>query len=159
MSFSIQCGRIVSFAIWLGASAFAQQNSATSVSSRVTDPGPRAAVSNTGNPLPGLSANQLAAFLDGQLRFQEVEGVIPNGLGPRFNSNSCSSCHAQPAVGGSSPASNPQMAFANSHNQIPPFIRLNGPVREVRFIRKPNGAPDGGVHDLFVITGRSDAPA
>jgi CxxC motif-containing protein (DUF1111 family) len=87
-----------------------------------------------------------------------VEGVTPNGLGPRFNSNSCVSCHAFPAAGGSSPASNPQMAFANADNQMPAFIQANGPVREVRFIKNPNGTPDGGVHALFVIAGRSDAP-
>src|SRR5262249_25155712 len=37
------------------------------------------------------------------------------------------------------------------------FIRVDGPVREARFVRNPNGTPDGGVHDLFVITGRKDA--
>jgi CxxC motif-containing protein (DUF1111 family) len=31
-------------------------------------------------------------------------------------------------------------------------------VREARFIHNSDGSPDGGVHDLFVITGRSDAP-
>jgi cytochrome c peroxidase len=29
---------------------------------------------------------------------------VADGLGPTFNSNSCSSCHAQPALGGSSPS-------------------------------------------------------
>jgi len=84
-----------------------------------------------------------------------------SGLGPGFNSNSCSSCHAQPAVGGSSPAVNPQFSLAtldNATNQLPEFILANGPVREVRFISKPDGTPDGGVHDLFTIAGRTDAP-
>jgi CxxC motif-containing protein (DUF1111 family) len=31
-------------------------------------------------------------------------------------------------------------------------------VREARFVRNPDGSPDGGVHALFTITGRSDAP-
>src|SRR5207244_9789507 len=31
-------------------------------------------------------------------------------------------------------------------------------VREARFKRNLDGTPDGGVHDLFTITGRSDAP-
>jgi CxxC motif-containing protein (DUF1111 family) len=101
----------------------------------------------------------MAAFTDGQVRFQAVETVSPNGLGPRFNSNSCSSCHLQPAVGGSSPASNPQVAFANSHNRLPSFIHANGPVREARFIKNSSGSADGGVHDLFVIAGRTDVPA
>jgi len=34
---------------------------------------------------------------------------------------------------------------------------MTGPVREARFVRNPDGTPDGGVHDLFVISGRSDA--
>src|SRR5205823_9426452 len=82
-----------------------------------------------------------------------------NGLGPRFNSNQCTSCHSFPAVGGTSPASNPQTQFANSHNALPSFIQPNGPAREARFIHNPDGSPDGGVHALFVVTGRSDAPS
>ncbi len=41
---------------------------------------------------------------------------------------------------------------------IPFFVTQNGPVREARFKFKPNGTPDGGVHALFTITGRTDAP-
>jgi CxxC motif-containing protein (DUF1111 family) len=73
---------------------------------------------------------------------------------------SCSGCHAFPAIGGTSPANNPQIAMAvadGATNKVPRFITANGPVREARFIRNPNGTPDGGVHDLFVITGRFDA--
>ena len=40
-----------------------------------------------------------------------------------------------------------------------PFVHHTiGPVREARFVSNPDGSPDGGVHDLYVITGRSDAP-
>jgi CxxC motif-containing protein (DUF1111 family) len=99
-----------------------------------------------------------AAFNSGQTQFEQVEAVTPDGLGPRFNSNSCVSCHIQPAPGGSSPATNPELQFVNSRNAQPPFIQANGPVREVRFIRNPDGTPDGGVHDLFTIEGRSDTP-
>ncbi|HLK20503.1 MAG TPA: di-heme oxidoredictase family protein, partial [Bryobacteraceae bacterium] len=79
-----------------------------------------------------------------------------------FNLDSCGGCHAQPAVGGSSPAINPQVANLASMapgNTAPPFLTINGPVREVRFIRNPDGSPDGGVHGIFTITGRPDAPA
>jgi CxxC motif-containing protein (DUF1111 family) len=41
---------------------------------------------------------------------------------------------------------------------VPSFLSINGPIREVRFIRKPNGTPDGGVHDIFTIVGRADSP-
>ncbi len=40
---------------------------------------------------------------------------------------------------------------------VPWFITQRGPIREVRFKRNPDRTNDGGVHDLFVITGRSDA--
>ena len=43
-------------------------------------------------------------------------------------------------------------------NVIPSFIQLNGPVKEARFVRNSDGTPDGGVHNLFSIAGRSDAP-
>src|SRR5207248_9942473 len=73
----------------------------------------------------------------------------------------CSGCHLQPAVGGTSPPANPQIAFASRNgatNLLPSFIAANGPVREARFVRNADGTPDGGVHDLFTIAGRSDAP-
>ena len=56
---------------------------------------------------------------------------------------------------------NPQVAFATSDsmtNVVPSFLSANGPVREARFVRNPDGTPDGGVHALFTITGRSGAP-
>jgi len=128
------------------------------------DPGVRAGAPGAGAPLKGLTADETAFFQDGLTRFIEVEvvkGGKNNGLGPRFNSNQCMSCHSQPAIGGSSSAQNPSIAVATlngAKNVVPWFITPNGPVREVRFKRNSNGTNDGGVHDLFVITGRSDAP-
>jgi CxxC motif-containing protein (DUF1111 family) len=121
------------------------------------DPGPRAGSSAAGGPLSGLAPDLMAAFQKGLDKFQEVE-MVSDGLGPRFNSDQCSSCHAHPAIGGSSPHSNPQIHFANAKNPLPPFITANGPIREARFVRKPDGTPDGGVHDLFTIMGRPDTP-
>jgi hypothetical protein len=71
----------------------------------VRDPGVRSGAIDAGQPLASLSQTPGASnfFTDGQNRFQEVEAV-QNGLGPRFNSNQCSSCHSQPAVGGTSPS-------------------------------------------------------
>jgi len=127
------------------------------------DPGARGGPAGAGTPLKGLTADETAFFLDGQARFAEIE-VVANGantgLGPRFNSNQCFSCHSQPDAGGTSPAKNPLPAVAGlngAKNTVPWFIVPNGPVREARF-KKSNGAADGEVHDLFVITGRTDAP-
>jgi CxxC motif-containing protein (DUF1111 family) len=128
------------------------------------DPGPRGGLANAGGPLVGISADETAFFQDGLARFLEVEtasGSSNNGLGPRFNSNQCFSCHAQPVVGGSSPPANPLPAVATlngASNRLPWFITANGPVREARFKQHADGSTDGNVHDLFVIAGRSDAP-
>jgi CxxC motif-containing protein (DUF1111 family) len=127
------------------------------------DPGVRAGAAGAGSPLPGLTSDEAAFFQDGLARFAEVESVTGgrnNGLGPRFNSNSCLSCHVQPNVGGSSPASNPSIAIATllgAKNEVPWFITQGGPIREVRFKHNADGTSDGGVHNLFVVTGRSDA--
>ena len=86
--------------------------------------------------------------------FNEVE-VAEDGLGPRFNLDSCGGCHSHPRTGGSSPAVNPQVAMATAFgakNKVPPFITLSGPIREVRFKN------DSQVHALYVISGRSDIP-
>jgi CxxC motif-containing protein (DUF1111 family) len=127
------------------------------------DPGVRGGPKGAGGPLPGLTADETVFFLDGQARFAEIEVVTKganNGLGPRFNSNQCFSCHSQPDAGGTSPAQNPLLAVASlngAKNAVPWFIVEKGPIREARF-KKSNGTADGEVHDLFVITGRSDAP-
>jgi CxxC motif-containing protein (DUF1111 family) len=127
------------------------------------DPGVRGGAAGAGGPLQGLTADETAFFLDGQTRFAEIEVVnkgTNNGLGPRFNSNQCFSCHSQPGMGGTSPAKNPlpEVAALNgAKNTVPWFIAPNGPIRESRF-KQSNGNADGDVHDLFVITGRADAP-
>lgn len=146
-----------------------------------------------------------AFFNDGLNRFQSVESASNspggnNGLGPRFNMNQCASCHAQPAIGGSGPAVNPQFAafgscasagnlsiapvtvvqpgqsaltppqkgtiVCSNTNTVPSFITANGPTVEVRFpfLMNSNGtvnrtATNGGVEDLFTVSGRSDAGA
>src|SRR5438067_6459821 len=128
---------------------------------QVIDPGVRQAGTDNGPPPPlaGLTADELAFFQDGLARFSAVKMVRSptgdnSGLGPRFNSNACASCHIQPVVGGSSPSVNPLPAVAHADgatNAVPWFIVSNGPIREARFVS------DGGVHDLFVVTNRSDA--
>jgi len=139
------------------------------------DPGPRPGPAAAGSFFPTLNANEQNFFTPAQLRFQEVNSVLgliageeSAGLGPTFNGNSCALCHAQPTIGGSSPGltspqnsvQNPQIGLATldgATNTVPPFITANGPVREARFIKNANRSLDGGVHDLYTITGRSDA--
>jgi hypothetical protein len=127
-----------------------------------SDPGPRLGVAGAGAPFAALTAGELDFFTNhGVPQFSQVEAVA-DGLGPRFNLDSCGGCHSQPALGGSSPAMNPQFARAGimaPGNTTPYFVTSNGPVREARFIKNSDGSPDGGVHDLFTIAGRTDKPA
>jgi len=138
------------------------------------DPGPRPGPAGAGGFYPTLNATEQAAFANGISQFIEDEPVpdVPQGnggLGPGFNGTSCGSCHSQPATLGTSPSPsspqvpqpNPQIAAATemgATNRIPSFITPNGPVREARFILNPDGTLDGGVHNLFSIAGRTDAP-
>src|SRR5262249_22056914 len=147
-----------------------------------TDPGVRPGAINgqagatATNPLPlaSVQANTptgvLEFFDDGLDRFQEVDEVNPNGLGPRFNFNSCSGCQPQPTIGGPSSATNPEATVisagivSGATNTIPAFITANGPTREARFpfFFNSNGtpntsAPNGGVEDLYTVSGRADA--
>src|SRR6267142_2570078 len=90
------------------------------------------------------------------------------GLGARFNADQCMSCHSQPAIGGSGgflvpnpqappnqrrPPENPMFDLIphrfGMRNYVPSFLTRFGPIREVRSQRKPDGTPDGGVHQLF----------
>src|SRR6266513_6358946 len=111
------------------------------------DPGVRGGAAGVGGPIPELTEAELALFTAAQAEFEEEEDVA-DGLGPTMNLGSCSGCHLQPSVGGTSPALNPQVAFAGINgaaNAVPSFITPAGPVREARFVRNPDGTPDGGV--------------
>jgi CxxC motif-containing protein (DUF1111 family) len=128
--------------------------------SRAHDPGVRGGDPGAGDPIAGLTAAELGFFNAGKDEFEEADGV-KEGLGPTMNLDSCGGCHSQPAIGGSSPKVNPQVALATAegaNNTVPSFISANGPVREARFVNNADGTPDGGVHALFTIAGRSDAP-
>jgi CxxC motif-containing protein (DUF1111 family) len=129
--------------------------------SAAKDPGVRGGSAGVGDPIAGLTDPERAAFYAGLKEFNE-EDDVKDGLGPTMNLDSCKGCHVQPALGGTSPAVNPQVDFAtkmNARNTVPSFLTRNGPVREVRFVKNHdrNRSPDGGVHALFTIAGRSDA--
>ncbi len=126
-----------------------------------TDPGPKNGPPLAGQPLRGLASAELAMFEKGLDAFTETDDVA-KGLGPRFNLDSCGGCHSHPSIGGASAPINPQVEIASkmgATNRVPPFLRPDGPTRVARFRRNPDGSPDGGVHALFTIAGRADAPS
>jgi len=140
------------------------------------DPGVRDDGAGAGPALSSVLNNSpstiLDFFNDGQDRFTEVDSVSGTisgengfGLGPRYNSRSCAACHAFPAVGGTT-GNNPQADDATADgatNTVPSFVDPFGPVVEARFLFFLTGGvpdttkPDGGVHALYTIAGRTDA--
>ena len=146
--------------------------------SKATDPGPRTGAPGAGGFYPTLNTNEQAFFGAAQAVFSETDSVTGGlagesggGLGPTFNGNSCAMCHAEPAIGGSSPGlaspqnpiNNPQVGLAtldSAANTVPSFITDAGPVREARFVTvtgKLGSSLDGSVHDLYTIAKRTDA--
>jgi len=71
-----------------------------------------------GGQIANLTLKESKFLSVGADEFEEVQSVTGSeadtepGLGPQFNSNSCASCHAHPAIGGTSPAINPQVSVA-----------------------------------------------
>lgn len=116
------------------------------------DPGVRGGTAGAGGIIAGTTSEQKTLWGETVTDFKTAFDVS-TGLGPRFNADSCGICHSQPANGGSSPAVNPLFVFASAYNQIPYFITANGPIREARFPYSSFGVRDGGVHNLFTITG------
>ncbi len=111
----------------------------------------------------------------------EIDPIFPqfhtnsNGLGARHNADQCFLCHAQPTLGGSggfivpNPGQgtpilpeNPMFRLVpnrfGKQNVVPVFEQQYGPIREVRFKYKPDGTRDGGVHQLWVVTGIKTDP-
>jgi CxxC motif-containing protein (DUF1111 family) len=174
------------FAVLAAIAVTAAPGTASGQAAGVTDPGLRAGPAAAGGPLPGLGditvnssdVPEIQFFNAAKGRFSEVDSVLAagspghivdagpgqqdgGGLGPGFNGNSCQQCHGYPASGGASGTINPQITLATldgARNSIPSFISSTGPIREARFVNVPGtNTPDGGVHDLFTIAGRSDA--
>src|SRR5437879_2280313 len=107
------------------ASFLLQVETASSLDPVASDPGVRFGTPDAGDPIAGLTAAELAFFERGKTEFEEADGT-DEGLGPTMNLDSCAGCHAQPATGGTSPFTNPQVAFANANgatNRVPPFIQ------------------------------------
>lgn len=116
----------------------------------------------------------LGSFVD-PAQANLVTKTNSTGLGVRFNGDQCTVCHNAPALGGSGGfmvpnpqdppnlqrrPENPEFQLIphrkGATNYVPSFIQQFGPIREVRFAKKPDGTPDGGVHQLFTVVGRSD---
>ncbi len=78
-----------------------------------------------GDPLVGLSPEQLSRFQAGKSLFRRIH-TAEDGLGPTHNLHSCIACHSNP-VGGSSPNSI-TMFGRSSADGFDPLVHLGGPL-------------------------------
>jgi CxxC motif-containing protein (DUF1111 family) len=92
---------------------------------------------NFGDPLPNLTADELARFAAGKANFEEVEGVA-DGVGPVMNDNSCAACHNGGATGGGS--TRLETRFGRMVNGVfDPMTDLGGSLIQVEGIGLLNG--------------------
>jgi CxxC motif-containing protein (DUF1111 family) len=91
-------GVVVLFSLFLVVNLGAQARLRPSAPPPQPPPPPQV---QAGDAYAGLTAAQVALFIDGKGDFTEVE-TVNAGLGPVFNERSCAACHLAPTVGGGS---------------------------------------------------------
>ena len=139
------------------------------------DPGPRAGTPVVGGPYPTLNAAEQAIFVNGLGQFTEVNDSVPRvngngGLGPGLTPMVAplvilsQSRLEQVPVQLARKCRNrilrlllDYLAGARKHYPIV-YYAETAQYEKLRFVRYSDGTLDGGVHDLFSIAGRTDAP-
>ena len=92
-----------------------------------------------GDPIGGLSPDELQRFSDGRAAFEQVEGVA-DGLGPVFNGTSCAGCHNVGATGGGSATVETRFG-TTTDGAFDPLVQLGGSLIQADGIG-PQGACD-----------------
>ena len=95
-----------------------------------------------GDPVPGLTAAELALFEEGKALF-EKEFTPTEGLGPLYNGTSCVACHAHPIVGGSqgSTVDNVTHFGVKDGDRFLEMFEVGGPVAQTKTISGSPQAP------------------
>ncbi|HRP63135.1 MAG TPA: di-heme oxidoredictase family protein [Phycisphaerales bacterium] len=88
-----------------------------------------------GDPLPGLTAEQLERFFLGKEQFNRVF-TPAEGLGPIFNQNSCGSCHTVP-IGGAGSVTVTRFGYVDEKKgTFDPLDHLGGSLLQTQFIHE-----------------------
>lgn len=98
-----------------------------------------AATGNLGEPVRGLTAAQLGAWLAARGKFNEDKDVA-GGLGPIFNDVSCRRCHGGPVAGGSNPR-NVTLFGRTTKGVFDPLTALGGLLLQERALGPEEGVP------------------
>lgn len=83
------------------------------------------------DPLPGLSAEELARFFEGEEIF-EGTFTAEQGLGPLFNAEGCAVCHSEPVDGGAGPITELHVSGVGAEGACDALFQLGGPVIQQR---------------------------
>lgn len=83
------------------------------------------------DPLPGLTPAQLARFREGERVFEETF-TPAQGLGPLFNADSCSACHADPIDGGNGAIRELHVSGRGDEGLCTDLAAFGGPVVQQR---------------------------
>jgi CxxC motif-containing protein (DUF1111 family) len=119
------------------------------------------AIAGIGDPFPGLTPDQQAAFDDGKDAFQEVERPR-DGLGPIFNGTSCAQCHFNSAVGGDSNIVETRFGTTDK-NKFDALGDLGGSLIQSQGIGRVGGCMFTFVGEVVppeatIVTGRKTTP-
>jgi CxxC motif-containing protein (DUF1111 family) len=103
-----------------------------------------AALAGFGDPLPGLTAEELARFEAGKTEFAKAEGV-DEGLGPVFNEAACVACHLGPgtAVGGTTQRMETRFGRLRDDGTFDPMPELGGSLLQdhaIGYVSVPAGS-------------------
>jgi CxxC motif-containing protein (DUF1111 family) len=112
-----------------------------------------------GEPLQGLTPEQMAQFAHGKKVFQRVF-VPEDGLGPLFNGNSCAECHENPAVGGSGDEVEVHATRFNGVGACDELFQEGGPViqQDATPLLRAKGIQKEAVPPLAIAGRRSSPP-
>lgn len=86
-----------------------------------------------GEPVPGLTSDELARFGAGQRLFAHPY-TEAEGLGPRFNENACNGCHTDPADGGTGETAVMRASRVAADGVCDPLTALGGENLRIRLV-------------------------
>ena len=92
----------------------------------------------SGDPLPGLTAEQIKDFDNGKTEFT-TPATVADGLGPVFNGSSCRGCHRTPVTGGGSTTMVTRFGTVTD-GSFDPLETLGGSLIQSRAIGPPDSS-------------------
>jgi CxxC motif-containing protein (DUF1111 family) len=113
-----------------------------------------------GDPLPGLTADELALFEEGKTQFQVAE-EFAEGVGPVFNEASCVACHLDPAIGGSNGRLETRFGRRNADGSFDALVSEGGSLLQDHGIGEVAGfffGPEVVPADANVVAQRRATP-